>query len=84
MRSLTLVALIAVPAFAQTVYEWEDAAGVHYTDDVSQVPKEQKKVEKRVIDARPASTGLVAKPAPVLVAAAPTTRRTGAASSTPC
>lgn len=71
MRSLTLVALIAVPAFAQTVYEWEDAEGVHYTDDLSQVPKGQKKVEGRVIDARPASTGLVSKPAPVLVAAAP-------------
>ncbi|MDP1827535.1 MAG: DUF4124 domain-containing protein [Archangium sp.] len=72
MRSLTLLAVIAVPAFAQTVYTWEDDEGIHYTDDASQVPKQQKKVEGRVIDARPASSGLVApKPATVAVAAAP-------------
>lgn len=68
MRSLTLVALIAVPAFAQTLYSWEDAEGVHYTDDLSQVPKDQKKVEGRVLDARPVSKGLSA---PVQVAVAP-------------
>ena len=71
MRSLTLVALFAVPAFAQTVYEWEDADGTHYTDDLSQVPKGQKKVEGRVIYARPTSSGLAPPKAPVLVAAAP-------------
>lgn len=37
-----LVAVIAVPAFSQTVYTWEDEDGVHYTDDPSQVPKKQK------------------------------------------
>lgn len=73
MRSLTLVAVIAVPVFAQTVYTWEDEDGLHYTDDLSQVPKQQKKVEGVVIDARPASSGLVApKPAStVAVAVAP-------------
>lgn len=73
MRSLTLVALIAVPAFAQTVYSWEDGEGVHYTDDLAQVPKEQQqKVEGRVLDARPASSGLAPTPvpAPVVVAVA--------------
>ena len=65
MRSLTLVALIAVPAFAQTVYSWEDEEGTHYTDDLSQVPRtSRQKVEAQVIDARPASAGLVSKPAP--------------------
>lgn len=72
VRSLTLIALIAVPAFAQTVYTWEDEEGLHYTDDLSQVPKQQKKVEGRVIDARPASSGLAApKPATTAVAVAP-------------
>lgn len=71
MRSLTLVAVIAVPVFAQTVYTWEDEDGLHYTDDLSQVPKQQKKVEGVVIDARPASSGLVApRPTPTTVAVA--------------
>lgn len=70
MRSLTLLAVIAVPVFAQTVYTWEDEDGLHYTDDLSQVPKQQKKVEGVVIDARPASSGLVA-PKPTTVALAP-------------
>ena len=34
----TLLALVALPAFAQTVYSWEDKDGVHYTDDPSLVP----------------------------------------------
>jgi hypothetical protein len=34
----TLLALFALPAFAQTVYSWEDKDGVHYTDDPSLVP----------------------------------------------
>lgn len=72
MRSLTLVALIAVPAFAQTVYSWEDAEGIHYTDDRSQIPKD-KKVEGVVVDPHPASSGLSATPAqaPLTVALAP-------------
>jgi hypothetical protein len=70
VRTLSLIAVIAVPAFAQTIYTWEDKDGVHATDDLSQVPK-ARKVEAMVPEARPASTGLVApKPAPV--AAAPT------------
>lgn len=52
MRSLLLVAVIAVPAFSQTVYTWEDKDGVHYTDDPSQVPKKQKKVEGVVFEPR--------------------------------
>ncbi len=40
MRALTFVVLVAgaVPALAQTVYSWEDADGVHYTDDPTRVP----------------------------------------------
>ncbi len=38
MRPLLFAALLAVPAAAQTVYSWEDANGVHYTDDINQVP----------------------------------------------
>lgn len=69
VRSLSLVALIAVPAFAQTIYSWEEKDGTHYTDDVSKVPK-QKKVEERTVEARPvaakqpaATTGTPAVPA---------------------
>lgn len=65
MRSLLLVAVIAVPAFSQTVYTWEDEDGVHYTDDPAQVPKKQKKVEGVVFEPRAA-----AKPAPSTVALA--------------
>ena len=65
MRTLALVVVIAVPAFAQTVYSWEDADGVHYTDDLAQVPK-SKKVEEQVLEGRPLSKGLSGpKPAPV-------------------
>ncbi len=67
MRSLLLVAVIAVPAFSQTVYTWEDEDGVHYTDDPSQVPK-KKKVEGVVFEPRAAP-----KSAPATVALAPTT-----------
>lgn len=38
MRALLLVATLAAPCFAQTVYSWEDGEGVHYTDDPTQVP----------------------------------------------
>lgn len=52
MRTLACLALISFPAIAQTVYSWEDADGVHYTDDLSQVPKKGK-VEAQLIDAAP-------------------------------
>ena len=69
MRSLlVLAAVIAVPVSAQTVYTWEDADGVHYTDDASQVPK-AKKVEGVVFEPRQASKSTVAV-APVPTAAA--------------
>ncbi len=64
MRSLLLLAVvIAVPAFAQTVYSWEDADGVHYTDDPAQVPKE-KKATGTVFEPR-------AAPKPTIVAVGP-------------
>lgn len=72
MRSLTLVAVIAVPVFAQTVYTWEDEEGLHYTDDLSQVPK-KKKVEGVALDARPSSGLAAPKPANNAVALAPAT-----------
>jgi hypothetical protein len=63
VRILTIAAVIAVPAFAQTaVYSWEDADGVHYTDDPGQVPKQQKRVETMQVDAVPSP------PAPTSVA----------------
>lgn len=69
MRSLIVVAaVIAVPAFSQTVYTWEDEDGVHYTDDPSQVPKQQKKVEGVVFEPRaapkPVSSTVALAPAP--------------------
>lgn len=72
MRSLiVLVAVIAVPAFAQTVYSWEDADGLHYTDDAAQVPKE-KKATGTVFEPRavPKATPVAVAPFP---AAAPET-----------
>lgn len=67
MRTLSLLVVIAVPAFAQTIYTWEDKDGTHATDDLSQVPKTQK-VEVTVPEARPASKRLEApKPASVAV-----------------
>lgn len=59
MRAYALAAaLVAVPAVAQTVYSWEDADGVHYTDDPSQVPKKTKKVGATTyqVDNRPRAT----------------------------
>lgn len=40
MRTLALAVLFgALRGYAQTVYSWEDDAGVHYTDDVRSLPK---------------------------------------------
>ena len=64
MRLLTLAAVIAVPAFAQTVYSWEDADGLHYTDDPAQVPKQQRKVEAMQVDARPSQPQQLVASAP--------------------
>lgn len=69
MRSLlVLAAVIAVPVSAQTVYTWEDADGIHYTDDASQVPK-AKKVEGVVFEPRPATRATTVAVAPVPSAA---------------
>jgi len=69
VRSLILVAaVIAAPAFSQTVYTWEDEDGVHYTDDPAQVPK-KKKVEGVVFEPRAAPKATVAlapTPAPAV------------------
>lgn len=64
VRLLTLAAVIAVPAFAQTVYSWEDADGLHYTDDPAQVPKQQRKVEAMQVDARPSQPQQLVATAP--------------------
>lgn len=45
MRLLAILSLLSLPAAAQTVYSWEDAEGVHFTDDLSQVPKGAKNVQ---------------------------------------
>jgi len=37
-RLLAILALIALPAAAQTIYSWEDKDGTHYTDDPAMVP----------------------------------------------
>lgn len=70
MRTLALLALVAVPVSAQTVYSWEDEKGVHYTDDLSQVPKKARKVDATRFNAqqRPAPTPTPA-PAPPAAAA---------------
>lgn len=60
MRLLSLVAVLAVPAFAQTIYSWEDAAGVHYTDDLSQVPK---KAKVDAVEAKRSASKAAAAPA---------------------
>lgn len=39
-----LVVLAASVAAAQTVYKWEDADGVHYTDDLATVPPNAKPI----------------------------------------
>lgn len=44
MRPTLLLALLAVPTFAQTVYSWEDKDGLHYTDDPTRIPRGAKSV----------------------------------------
>ena len=56
MRALALAALVAAPVFAQTVYTWEDANGVHYTDDPSQVPPKFRKGNALLFDEKPRGT----------------------------
>lgn len=75
VRLLTFAAVIAVPAFAQTVYTWEDSEGLHYTDDASKVPRKAK-VKGMVSEPLPASAGLKAEPATVAIAPAPTAATT--------
>lgn len=53
MRAFALVAVLAVPVSAQTVYSWEDADGIHYTDDLSQVPKKGR-IDATLMKAQPA------------------------------
>jgi hypothetical protein len=52
---LILVVVSAAPALSQTVYTWEDKDGIHYTDDINQVPKGQKKVEREQLAPTPAA-----------------------------
>ncbi|MFO0595074.1 MAG: DUF4124 domain-containing protein [Myxococcaceae bacterium] len=77
--ALASLLLVASPAFAQTVYSWEDKDGMHYTDDPSQVPKKAKvgteqmavapvAPKKAVVDEKSAPA---AAPAPVPAAPAP-------------
>ncbi|MFZ5444477.1 MAG: DUF4124 domain-containing protein [Myxococcota bacterium] len=70
MRTLPFLALLAAPAFAQTVYSWEDQDGVHYTDDLSQVPKAAK-VEVQTIDAAPSRPATPSSPSAATAATAP-------------
>ncbi len=70
MRMFALVAVVlSVPVSAQTVYSWEDADGVHYTDDLSQVPKKGR-VDATLMkaDPRPAVTPVAVQRAPALAA----------------
>ena len=56
MRRALLAALLAGNAFAQTVYTWEDAQGVHYADDLALVPKEVRRpVQGRLSGAKAAA-----------------------------
>jgi hypothetical protein len=70
VRLLTFAAVIAAPVFAQNIYTWEDAEGLHYTDDASRIPK-QTRVELTVAAARPVSRGISAGPTAVTVATPP-------------
>lgn len=67
MRAHLLLALLSLPAAAQTVYSWEDADGVHFTDDLAQVPKEARNLEATQHAAAPRqaapATASVAAPA---------------------
>jgi hypothetical protein len=54
MRRALLVALVAAPAFAQTVYTWEDASGVHYADDLGLVPAEVRQAAQKAGRLQPA------------------------------
>lgn len=90
MRSLLLCVVTCVPALvaAQTVYSWEDAQGVHYTDDPSAVPLKARKVDKTTYEATvappkaAAPAELVAKNDEVLMAQ-PGPVQPAPASSTP-
>jgi hypothetical protein len=53
MRRALLVALVAAPAFAQTVYTWEDSSGVHYADDLGLVPAEVRRASEKAGRAQP-------------------------------
>lgn len=76
MRLLAFLAVLSLPVAAQTVYSWEDAEGVHFTDDLSQVPKGAKKFEATLNaqSPRPAPSPVaapaVARPAPAAPARA--------------
>lgn len=76
MRSALLLAMLPAVAFAQTVYSWEDTDGLHYTDDLSAVPRGAKGVRAVTVQADPPMSAAPAvkraEPAP---AAAPATSR---------
>lgn len=55
MKKLVLLSLLAVPAFAQQVYTWEDKDGVHYTDDPAQVPKNARKAASANLPSQPSA-----------------------------
>jgi hypothetical protein len=58
MKAFALaIALAASSGSAQTVYSWEDKDGVHYTDDVTQVPaKAKNRTEEKFEPSRPVAT----------------------------
>lgn len=70
MHRFVLVAVIAmaVPALAQTVYSWEDDDGVHYTDDLAQVPK------KGRVEVQPVDEGASRPSRPTTIAPSPPSR----------
>lgn len=74
MRTLLALALFSLPVAAQTVYSWEDAEGVHFTDDLSQVPKDARNLEAaqhaRVARPAPAQTTTAAVASPATAAPA--------------
>jgi Domain of unknown function (DUF4124) len=77
MRSILLAALVAVPAFAQQVYSWEDKDGVHYTDDPAQVPKGAKVASEKLAPAPSAgpSAAVATSTTPSAAAAQPSSIR---------
>lgn len=72
MRALALLVCLSVPAVAQTVYSWEDADGVHYTDDPTQVPK-QATVSAEHLEKRPVVAVQAVAASPSTGATAPQT-----------